>query len=119
MIFCPVCARIFPSTSSSTAPVQCWYCHFSGARGEIGRRVTVASNGSAEAVRAITSAIPVPKRAEEDRLRRVRRRRGRESAMAKILALIWRYIWRGTASVSKSPPRRLQERRGILAVVRR
>lgn len=38
---------------------------FAGASGEIGRRVTVAWNGSAEAVRAITSAIPLLQRAEK------------------------------------------------------
>ena len=36
-----------------------------GATGELGRRVTVAWNGSAEAVRAITSALAVLKRAEK------------------------------------------------------
>ena len=38
---------------------------FAGVSGEIGRCVTVAWNGSAEAVRAITSAIPVLQRAEK------------------------------------------------------
>lgn len=38
---------------------------FTGVEGGIGQRVTVAWNGSAEAVRAITSAIPVLQRAEK------------------------------------------------------
>ncbi len=37
---------------------------YAGAPGDIGRRVTVAWNGSAQALRAITSAIPMLKRAE-------------------------------------------------------
>ena len=37
---------------------------YTGVRGEIGRNVTVAWNGSAEAVRAITSAIPMLQRAQ-------------------------------------------------------